>query len=181
MWPEIVREGRMMAFDDDAAKADGVPKGEMVECVQRVGNSRRDNVWLGTSVSNQATADKQIPALIACRDLAPVLFLSVEPILGEIDLAPYLADLDWVIVGGESGRDARPCDLDWVRCIVEQCKDVGVACFVKQLGANPVAFDDGGISGNESYVPYQCDNAKGSDPDEWPECLVVREVPRGGE
>ena len=44
--------------------------------------------------------------------------------------------LDWVIVGGESGPSARPCDVAWIRSIIEQCREAGVACFVKQLGSN---------------------------------------------
>lgn len=52
---------------------------------------RLNNVWLGTSVSDQQSADKQIPELIKCRDLSPVLFLSVEPLLGPIDLGLSVA------------------------------------------------------------------------------------------
>jgi len=47
--------------------------------------------------------------------------------------------LDWVIVGGESGPGARPCNVEWIRSIVRQCKDAGTACFVKQLGADVFA------------------------------------------
>lgn len=69
-------------------------------------NKYRSNVWLGTSVENQQTADERIPELLKCRDLAPVLFLSAEPLLGPVDLRSYLPpatpSVDWVIVGGES-------------------------------------------------------------------------------
>lgn len=116
------------------------------------------NVWLGVSVEDQAAADERIPHLLATP--AAVRFLSCEPLLGPVDLTPYFRKLatsgpgwkltgglaleiadrvpDWVIVGGESGPGARPCDVAWVRSIVEQCRAAGTACFVKQLGSYPI-------------------------------------------
>ena len=110
------------------------------------------NVWLGTSVENQAAAEKRIPELLATP--AAVRFLSCEPLLEPVDLEPWLrrvatsgpgwrmtggsamaiADivLDWVIVGGESGPGARPCDVGWIRDIVGQCRAAGVAFWAKQ-------------------------------------------------
>ena len=78
-------------------------------------------------------------------------------------------DLGWVIVGGESGPGARPCDVSWIRSVVGQCRDAGVPVFVKQLGA-AAQFSDRG-------VPVSCDLAdrKGADPSEWPEDLRVQE------
>lgn len=55
----------------------------------------RDNVWLGTSISDQATADKAIPELLTCRNLAPVLFLSAEPLVGPIDLTRLQTEHQW--------------------------------------------------------------------------------------
>lgn len=117
----------------------------------------RQNVWLGCSVSDQATADESIPELLKCRDLSPVLFLSCEPLLGPIDLgldAWWHLDYDggcsaseligavrtgelirWAIVGGESGPMARPCNIEWIRSIRDQCKAAGVRVFCKQLGS----------------------------------------------
>lgn len=115
------------------------------------------NVWLGVSVEDQERADERIPHLL--RTPAAVRFLSCEPLLGLIDLEDIgdvikrdalavdtEADsiggeehaLSWVIVGGESGRNARPCDVAWIRDIVGQCREAGVACFTKQLGARPL-------------------------------------------
>lgn len=110
---------------------------------------RLGNVWLGTSISNQETANKQIPHLLKCRDLSPVLFLSAEPLLGAIDLQmephPGMASMteieqweknriDWVIAGGESQRDARPMHPDWARSLRDQCQAAGVSFFFKQHG-----------------------------------------------
>lgn len=102
----------------------------------------RPNVWLGTSVSDQATADEWVPRLLACKGLCPVLFLSAEPLIGPVDLAQSVmlrkigdGQPGWVIVGGESGHGARPFDVAWARDLVQQCKAAGVPCFVKQLGA----------------------------------------------
>ena len=96
----------------------------------------------------------------------------------------YVQGIDWVIVGGESGPRARPCDIAWIRSIKEQCQEAGVACFVKQLGTRPIASEvvmdtDRGIAGSTtttglSYVK----DKKGGDMAEWPEDLPVREFPR---
>lgn len=107
------------------------------------------HIWSGVSVENQAAADERIPLLL--QTPAAVRFLSCEPLLGPIEFSNVsrrsdavqqlgkkaLDGIDWVIVGGESGRGARPCRVEWIRSIVEQCKAAGVACFVKQLGAMP--------------------------------------------
>lgn len=114
------------------------------------------NVWLGTSVENQHWADIRIPSLLKVP--AAVRFLSCEPLLGPIDLSRYLdwqcpkhgsvnksradffcdedctADIGWVIAGGESGSHARPCDLDWLRTIRDQCHGQSVPFHLKQMG-----------------------------------------------
>ena len=107
------------------------------------------NVWLGVTAENQEQADKRIPILIDTP--AAVRFVSIEPMLGEINLQklhrkmvngapaypcnePYLFDLDWVIVGGETGANARPMHPDWVRSIKEQCEEAKVPFFFKQWG-----------------------------------------------
>lgn len=89
--------------------------------------------------------------------------------------------INWVIVGGESGPHARPCDVAWIRSIVAECREAEVPGFVKQLGARPEQFraptgapDDAG-----DVVPLSLRDPKGGDPDEWPEDLRVREVPEG--
>lgn len=94
---------------------------------------RRDNLWLGTSVGDQSTAEAGVAALTRWRDLSPVLFLSVEPLLGPIPRLP-LEGIDWVIVGGESGRGARPMEEAWVLDIRDQCRAAGVKFFFKQWG-----------------------------------------------
>lgn len=94
-----------------------------------------EQVWLGTSVENQ----KYAPRIeVLARVPAPVRFVSAEPLLGEVDLRPYLqqGDVQWVIVGGESGRKARPMDPAWARDLREQCRKAGVAFFLKQLGGS---------------------------------------------
>ncbi|MET9911553.1 phage Gp37/Gp68 family protein [Streptomyces sp. NPDC006476] len=88
------------------------------------------NVWIGTSVESdeycwRADELRRIPATVR--------FLSLEPLLGPVPSLD-LAGIDWVIVGGESGRQHRPLDLDWVRAIRDQCVDHQVALFFKQIG-----------------------------------------------
>lgn len=137
----------------------------------------RDNCWLGTSIAVQEDVDRNWPLLADCRDLARVLFLSIEPLVGPVDLSWMRNKMkpDWVIVGGESGPKARPCNAAWwIRDIVEQCQQALVPCFVKQLGSHTVWNDSG-------FVTHMILNdKKGGDPDEWPGYLRVREFPRGG-
>lgn len=144
------------------------------------------NVWLGVSVEDQKAADERIPLLLETD--AALRFLSVEPLLGPVDLQlaafnpshsiEALEGIGWVIVGGESGPGARACDLDWIREVVRQCRVARVPCFVKQLGAaarEPLAlsFDPPDIIS----VPMNLRDRKGGDMDEWPESLRVRQFP----
>jgi len=89
------------------------------------------NLWLGVSVTTQATADARIPALLDTPRIA-TRFVSVEPMLEPIVLEAYLEDLDWVIIGGESGPDHRPMPRAWATDLLRQCRDMGVPAFFKQ-------------------------------------------------
>lgn len=92
------------------------------------------NVWAGATAENQDRLDQITPFL---REIpAPVRFLSVEPMLGRLRLPDDAAEwLDWVIVGGESGRlaDIRDTPLEWMLDLGQQCAELGIAFFVKQL------------------------------------------------
>ena len=90
------------------------------------------NVHRGVSVENQETADERIPLLL--KTPASVRFVSAEPLLGPIDLSPYIkAGIDQVIVGGESGPGARPMHPEWARSIRDLCLDTDAAFFMKQM------------------------------------------------
>ena len=106
------------------------------------------NVWFGTTAENQRYYDERTIHLH--RLLCPVRFISIEPLLGSINLgslrAPGAAKpyYDWVIVGGESGLGARPMHPDWARSLRDQCTAAGVPFFFKQWGGlrnNPDADD----------------------------------------
>ena len=100
------------------------------------------NIWAMTSVEDQAAAAERVPLLLDVP--AAVHALSVEPLLGPLDLEPWLERLAWVIVGGESGSAARPLDPAWVRRLRDQCQEAQVAFFFKQWGAwAPVADPQG--------------------------------------
>ena len=149
------------------------------------------NVWLGTSVEDQKTADERIPHLL--RVPAVVRFLSCEPLLGPVSLRvkcppefqPILRSdrINWVIAGGESGPHARPCNVAWLRSIRDQCKAAGVPLFVKQLGRAPMlsyAEATGAAIRPQlepELLPLKLADPKGGDMAEWPEDLRVRELP----
>jgi len=134
------------------------------------GVMRLPNVWLGTSVEDQTRADERVP--IIARQPSVVRFLSVEPMIGPVDLSglvdteayggmggrPFRIGpaIDWVIIGGESQEGCRPMEVEWALDLLRQCRSLGIAVFVKQLGGHP---------------------DKRHDPAEWPEALRVQEFP----
>lgn len=117
--------------------------------------SPRPNVWLGTSVEDQAAADLRIPRLLSVP--AAVHWLSCEPLLGPVDLTPWLWEspvVDWVIVGGESGPRYRPMDVAWARALRDQCQQAGTAFWFKQ-GANRLPGRDVLLDGRKwEGVPH---------------------------
>jgi protein gp37 len=136
-----------------------------------------DNVWLGATIVNQAEADRDIPKLLAVP--ARVRFLSMEPLLGPVDLDLLKYEdcaerdgkggvlttrrkaLDWVIVGGESGPNARPMSIQWTRSLRDQCAAAAVPFLFKQWGEwapaqprpseTPGAFAYGDYTHDDAY------------------------------
>ena len=138
----------------------------------------RKNVWIGTSVSDQETADHEWDQLQRCNPIAHHLFLSIEPLVAPIDMEHVWRNSllpDWVIVGGESGNNARPCKINWVQSVVEQCKGADVPVFVKQLGAHSLGYEQGTAIAYEPRIKWK--DKKGGDPSEWPKSLRVRQFP----
>ena len=105
------------------------------------------NLWLGVTAEDQEQADKRIPILLQIP--AAKRFVSVEPMLGPVDLTGYhhfehpdnegygaamISGLDWVICGGESGPDARPMHPEWARGLRDQCQAAGTPFLFKQWG-----------------------------------------------
>ncbi len=89
-----------------------------------------ENVWMGVSVENQENTDR----IHALRQTGSrVKFLSLEPLLGPLK-GLNLKEIDWVIVGGESGPGARPIDEEWVTDVRDQCVAAGTPFFFKQWG-----------------------------------------------
>jgi protein gp37 len=143
---------------------EATPKLDWLLLTKRIGNAERmlpwsacsepwPNVWIGATITSQAEADRDIPKLLGLP--ARVRFLSMEPLLGPVDLrsidvsgneeilplgATWLGReecgprLDWVIGGGESGPKARPMHPDWARSLRDQCDAAGVPFLFKQWG-----------------------------------------------
>lgn len=166
------------------------------------------NVWLGVSAERQQEADARIPDLLATP--AAVRFVSAEPLLGPIDLTSlrprhdvrlglldalrgqqhsmkgtsFRRGLDWVIVGGESGRDARPMHPDWPRSIRDQCAAAGVPFFFKQWGAWALFADGDGdpdqrLAHRNDWMLVDHDGGLDAPDDRWPsredgECAMLR-------
>jgi len=121
------------------------------------------NVWLGTSIeldeyARRADDLRETPAAVR--------FLSLEPLLGPLP-SLNLEGIGWAIIGGESGPNARPLDLGWIREIIAQCREAGTAVFVKQLGS--CWAQENGLSD------------KGGKWDSWAADLRIREFPVAAE
>jgi len=116
----------------------------------------RKHIWIGVTAENQQRADERIPSFL---QVPGKKFLSLEPLLEKIDCITLYAgceEIDWVIVGCETGPHRRPCKIEWIRSIVQQCKEAGVPCFVKAININ------GRVSKKMN---------------EWPEDLRIRILP----
>jgi protein gp37 len=141
--PENIRRMWPIKYDQSEAKAIcSTPEGYAHPYY-------RGNVWLLTSIATQADAYKNVPELLKCRELVPVLGLSAEPLLGALNIKQFFfrctgcgsepcecngLTIDWIIVGGESGPHARPMHPDWAHSIRDQCSAAGVPFFFKQWG-----------------------------------------------
>jgi protein gp37 len=131
------------------------------------------NVWLGVSVEvpsylHRIDHLKQTPAAVR--------FVSLEPLLADLDgLDKYLSGVDWVIVGGESGPGARPCNVSWIRNVVYDCDMAGVPCFVKQLGSHVV--DSADVEDGAEPVRQFYTHRKAGEPAEWDPFVRVRQYP----
>lgn len=152
------------------------------------------NVWLGVSAEDQKTLNERIPVLLSTP--AAFRWVSIEPMIGPVSFRwaswqsgrfmetedgqmvrnhlDGLRRLDWVVVGGESGPEARSMEAGWVRILIEQCREANVPFFLKQLGSsfrNPEEWKAG------SPLKMRPMDRKGADPEEWAEDLRVREIP----
>jgi protein gp37 len=117
-------------------------------------------LWLGVSVEDQASADERIPILL--QTPAAHRWVSVEPMLGPVNLREMAHHddwhvdaldppdrsrrLEWVVIGGETGPGARACRMTWISALVDQCDQADVPVWVKQWGRNVPDLDPSGES-----------------------------------
>lgn len=157
MW-EIIKKCPDFDFQILTKRSD-----RMIDCLPDDWGEGYDNVWLGVSIES----DKVLHRIEDLHEVdAKVKFLSVEPLLGEIDLRKYLyreyvnydnspfiegeSYIDWVIIGGESGNENgkwlyRPMEIEWAKKVIKDCREQNVSVFVKQLGtyASKIIIADG--------------------------------------
>lgn len=155
----------------------------------RYGDHLPSHYFVGMSAGTQEFYQDNIHYL--CSVKASRRYVIFEPLLERVDLrlserwcdrteiaheCETLADhITLFIVGGESGSGARPCNIEWIRSIVRQCKTADVKVFVKQLGTKPV--DGSRMSFDHDKLPLKLENKKGGDIEEFPEDLQIREMP----
>jgi protein gp37 len=195
------RADRMLRYLDDQLRPERIDEAGITQfgwCHANVeGRWPLPNVWPGVSVENK----RYLPRLDALRQVpAPVRMVSFEPLLEDLTDAGTLGTrivnlqgIGWAIIGGESGDGARDTQIAWVRYLIEQCDAQGVPLFVKQVGARPVDWADfyerwpRNSDGSRkprviadghflSYVDLR--DRKGGDPEEWPQELRRRELPK---
>lgn len=169
-------------------RADVMQSAVIAYCSERGIKTLPPNIWGGVSVENQKRGDERIPLLLGTP--FAVRFLSVEPLLEHVNLKLFRClrgvfnedrgyHLDWCIVGGESGPGSRPCEPQWIRSIVQQCRAASVPVFVNQLGANVFwnPNHDAPSQYADHVAAFEIKHKKGGDPSEWPEDLRVRQFP----
>jgi protein gp37 len=204
-WQQVAQTAWQTLHESEPAKAELVT---VADIWSDLSGHRLPHVILGTSISTQADADANLPHLLGTP--AYTRIVSAEPLLEAVGLAyaahpecqheeGYLEPdtnalvckkcenetdigVDGVIVGGESGPGARPCNVEWIRSIVMECQAAGVSVFVKQLGANPVMdgkpYNPHNVYKNDlSGRPMGLYDRKGGDMNEWPADLRVRQLP----
>jgi protein gp37 len=137
------------------------------------------NAWLGFTGGTQETFDERWQTVenVGRARHIPVLFCSMEPMLERINIEAALDQfcddvelrtLDWLIIGGESGKKARPFELNWIGDILKQLDGLSVPVYVKQLGAKPTLLGH----------PLTFEHPKGEDSSEWPCAYRRQEFPR---
>lgn len=155
------------------------------------------HVHMGASVGTQRTADEDVPELLELGPYFEVPWLSVEPLLGPLDIRPYLINrylhggdafheyynVRWGVIGGESGSGARVTHVEHILSVSEQFRLAGQPRFIKQVGSKPVAADlthwrcPSKLLPDASGYALKLKDSKGGDPSEWIEPLRVREFP----
>ena len=128
LWRERVTVAMAGCFDEDP----------LTLMESWLGGDPPSNVWVGTSVEDQARADERHRHLKAIP--ARVHFWSAEPLLGAVLLPDDPPD--WVIAGGESGPGARPMQVEHARSLRDQCAEAGVSFFMKQMGGTRKPFHE---------------------------------------
>lgn len=179
--------GRLWACDGSYWETPEAIVYHSLVCPWRAGNAPK-NIWIGVSAGADQAAALAIPARIH--------FLSCEPMLHAMD-ETHAARFDWIIFGGESGKQARPMNIEWMRKGVDFCAENEIACFVKQMGAKPYFPLRGNMMHRGTDEMQFRSKAKsqfildvgemknfqvladshGGDMEEWPEDLRVREFP----
>jgi protein gp37 len=132
---------------DLAAQIIATPWLDWMLLTKRIGNARKmlsamfpdgvpPNVALGVTIANQEEADRDLPRALSVKAGLGIkrLFVSMEPLLGYVDITRFLSGIDLVIVGGESGKDARPLEPVWARAIRDRCAQARVPFHFKQWG-----------------------------------------------
>lgn len=131
-------------------------------------DSPLSHVWFGVTAENQKYFNIRVP-IMACIPAA-LRWVSYEPALGPIIIdAERKAYLDWLIIGGESEQssEARPFEIEWAESAIDQCLNLGIVPFMKQVGTNAMFRGQ----------PFKTKDKAGTNPEEWPQSVAVREFP----
>lgn len=125
------------------------------------------NLWVGTSVTTQATVSR-VKDLLRVGNDHTVRFVSLEPQWESVSSGNLLPQIDWLIQGGESGTVRHPFDIAWADHVRTECRAAGASYFLKQLGSH-VLLDGRRV---------RLDSSEGNRASEWPKRLRVRQMPR---
>lgn len=127
------------------------------------------HAWMGATVEDDREDVRRLPHLAKFHDRGAITFVSIEPMIGAgPNIRPWLKYIDLVIIGGESGNDARPFDVDAAHALVDLCLQAGVAVWFKQMGS---------VWANQFGGALVLGASHGQDPYRWPEWARLHQLP----
>lgn len=140
IWNDLFHKDVPFQFQKDFMDMAGVNKENIyMVLTKRIETASRfselyelpSNVWIGTTVEDQARAEERIPELVKID--ASVRFISAEPLLSRLDIFKWKNDLDWIILGCESGTKRRKTEMNWITDISLFCQERDIPVFIKQI------------------------------------------------
>jgi len=113
----------------------------LIKKTNRETNWPLSNLHIGVTVTNSSEWIRRVNILRDCNSY--IKFVSMEPMLEDINMFPYLREIDWIILGGQTGKDVVELKYEWVKNVIDQCRNANVSLFFKQWNKSKECLFDG--------------------------------------